>query len=179
MCGVPYGVIDVDRLLTSLTLAPGRDGHPTLALHEEGLAALESLLFAKYQMYRNVYWHHAVRSAPRLFRRLVGRAIAGARVQPDAVAVATDDGLIHELMQQDGTGLARSLRERRLAKRALDLPATELPADTPSWPSDDPDLLERVEDRLARDLGLAPGRPVLGFPAPTPMLSLHLSPVER
>src|SRR2546426_9112439 len=54
MCGVPYGVIDVDRLLTSLTLAPGGDGHPTLALHEKGLAALESLLFAKYQMYRNV-----------------------------------------------------------------------------------------------------------------------------
>jgi len=24
MCGVPYGVIDVDRLLTSLTLADGK-----------------------------------------------------------------------------------------------------------------------------------------------------------
>jgi len=145
MCGVPYGVIDVDRLLTSLTLAPGGDGHPTLALHEKGLAALESLLFAKYQMYRNVYWHHAVRSATSMFKRLVRRAIASGRVRPDAVAVATDDGLIHELLQQDVTGLARSLRERRLAKRALDLAATELPADTPSWPSDDPDLLERVE----------------------------------
>src|SRR5262249_1878628 len=54
MCGVPYGVIDVDRLLTSLTLTA--EG---LALHPQGLAALESLLFAKYQMYRNVYWHHA------------------------------------------------------------------------------------------------------------------------
>src|SRR2546429_6543168 len=32
MCGVPYGIIDVDRLLTSLTVAPGQDGHPTLAL---------------------------------------------------------------------------------------------------------------------------------------------------
>src|SRR5690348_11142957 len=97
MCGVPYGVIDVDRRLTSL-------------------------LFAKYQMYRNVYWHHAVRSATSMFKRLVRRAIAGGRVRPDAVAVATDDGLIHELLQQDETGLARSLRERRLAKRALDLP---------------------------------------------------------
>jgi len=72
----------------------------TLALHEKGLAALESLLFAKYQMYRNVYWHHAVRSATSMFKRLVRRAIAGGRVQPDAVAVATDDGLIHELLQQ-------------------------------------------------------------------------------
>jgi len=47
MCGVPYGVIDVDRLLTSLTLARGPDGSPVLALHEKGLTALESLLFAK------------------------------------------------------------------------------------------------------------------------------------
>src|SRR4051812_10985065 len=52
MCGVPYGFIDVDRLLTSLTFGP--EG---LAIHPKGFAALESLLFAKYQMYRNVYWH--------------------------------------------------------------------------------------------------------------------------
>ncbi|HYR31026.1 MAG TPA: HD domain-containing protein [Gemmatimonadales bacterium] len=179
MCGVPYGVIDVDRLLTSLTLAPGRDGQPTLALHEKGLAALESLLFAKYQMYRNVYWHHAVRSATSMFKRLVRRAIATGRVRPDAVAVATDDGLIHELLQQDATGLARSLRERRLAKRALDLPATELPAHTPSWPSDDPDLLERVEDRLARDVGLSPGELFLDFPDKAAMLALDLPLVKR
>src|SRR6266511_4551343 len=71
MCGVPYGVIDVDRLLTSLTLADGPGGRPVLALHAKGLAALESLLFAKYQMYRNVYWHHAVRSANEMFQRTV------------------------------------------------------------------------------------------------------------
>src|SRR5437867_13224038 len=121
MCGVPYGVIDVDRLLTSLTIAAGPDGRAALALHEKGLAALESLLFAKYQMYRNVYWHHAVRSATSMFKRLVRHAIAAGRVRPDAVAVATDDGLIHELLQQDATGLARSLWDRRLAKAALGL----------------------------------------------------------
>src|SRR5204862_3688459 len=80
-CGVPYGVIDVDRLLTSLTVSA--EG---LALHAKGLAALESLLFAKYQMYRNVYWHHAVRSATSMFKRLVRRAIAARRVTPDEIA---------------------------------------------------------------------------------------------
>ncbi len=179
MCGVPYGVIDVDRLLTSLTVAPGADGRPTVALHEKGLAALESLLFAKYQMYRNVYWHHAVRSATAMFKRLVRRAIAGDRLDAEAVAVATDDGLIHELMQQDTTGLARGLRERRLAKRALDLAATALPADTPSWPADDPGLVERVEDRLARDVGLEPGALFLDFPAKPDMLALDLPLVKR
>ncbi len=179
MCGVPYGVIDVDRLLGSLTVAPGPDGRPTLALHEKGLAALESLLFAKYQMYRNVYWHHAVRSATAMFKRLVRRAIAGGRLAADGVALATDDGLIHDLMREDSTGLAHALRERRLAKRALDLPAPELAADPAPWPSEDPTLLERVEDQLARDVGLAPGTLFLDLPAKADMLALDLPLVKR
>ncbi len=64
MCGVPYGEIDVDRLLNSLVLVEHPDvGRRQVGIEEKGLSALESLLFAKYQMYRNVYWHHAVRSA--------------------------------------------------------------------------------------------------------------------
>jgi len=169
MCGVPYGVIDVDRLLTSLTLGP--EG---LVLHTKGFAALESLLFAKYQMYRNVYWHHAVRSATAMFKRLVRRAIAAGRVSADDVALATDDGLSHELQQNDQTGLARALRERRLAKRALDIPATELPADTADWPSRDPDLLQRVEERLAREAGLRPDQLFLDFPSKPDMFDVSM-----
>jgi len=169
MCGVPYGVIDVDRLLTSLTVSA--EG---LALHSKGLAALESLLFAKYQMYRNVYWHHAVRSATAMFKRLVRRAIAARRVTPDEIAVATDDALSHELLQHDQTGLARALRERRLAKRALDIPGTELPAETHDWPSRDPDLLERVEERLAREVGLGADQLFLDFPSKPEMFDVSL-----
>jgi hypothetical protein len=169
----------VDRLLGSLTVAPGPEGRPTLALREKGLAALESLLFAKYQMYRNVYWHHAVRSATAMFKRLVRRAIAVGQLAADGVALATDDGLIHDLMREDTTGLAHALRERRLAKRALDLPAPDLTADSAPWPSDDPALVERVEDQLARDLGLAPGTLFLDLPAKPDMLALDLPLVKR
>jgi HD superfamily phosphohydrolase len=51
MCGVPYGEIDVDRLLHSLTIVedPAR-GRLSVGILEKGLAALESLLFAKYQI---------------------------------------------------------------------------------------------------------------------------------
>ena len=56
MCGVSYGEIDVDRLINALTLVRDPDtGTPTVGMVEKGLSALESLLFAKYQMYRNVY----------------------------------------------------------------------------------------------------------------------------
>lgn len=174
MCGVPYGVIDVDRLLTSLTLADGR-----LALHPKGLAALESLLFAKYQMYRNVYWHHAVRSATAMFKRLVRRTIAAGRMTAEDVAVATDDGLIHELQQHDPTGLAGALRERRLAKRALDLAGTDLPAETATWPAADPDLLQQVEERLAREAGLGPDELFLDFPSKPHMLDVTIPVVGR
>jgi HD superfamily phosphohydrolase len=179
MCGVPYGVIDVERLLSALTLAQPPGGRVSLALHEKGLAALESLLFAKYQMYRTVYWHHAVRSATAMFKRLVRRAIRDARVRSEDVAMATDDGLIHELSRDDPTGLARALRERRLAKRVIDLPATDLPADTARWPGTDPDLVEQVEDRLARDMGLEAGELFLDFPVKDGMLAVDLPLVRR
>jgi len=175
MCGVPYGVIDVDRLLMSLTVVPGRG----LAVTEKGLAALESLLYAKYQMYRNVYWHHAVRSATAMFKRLVRQALAAGRIRDEDVAVATDDGLIHELQHGDTTGLARALRERRLAKRALDLSATELPDGAGEWLGSDPELVARVEDRLATEVGLEAGELFIDFPVKRDMLGLDLPLLRR
>jgi hypothetical protein len=173
-CGVPYGMVDVDRLIAALTVVPGEDGAPGLALTEKGLAPLESLVFAKYQMYRNVYWHHAVRAATAMFKRLVRHAIAAGALAADDVAAATDDGLIHDLQQRDTTGLAGALRERRLAKRALDVPATRLPAHSDDWPAQDPDLVAAVEDRLATDLGLAPGELFLDYPAKPDMLAVDV-----
>ncbi len=181
MCGVPYGVIDVERLLASLTLADGAGpgGRAGLALHEKGLAALESLLFAKYQMYRNVYWHHAVRSATAMFKRLVRTAIAAGSLRADEVAIATDDGFSHDLQGTDATGLAAALRARRLAKRAVEVPAHDLPPDPAAWPAADPDLLARVEDRLAREAGLQPGELLLDFPAKPDLLQVDLPLVQR
>jgi len=179
MCGVPYGLIDVDRLLTSLVPVSDAAGRSVVAIHDKGLAALESLLFAKYQMYRTVYWHHAVRSATAMFKRLVRDAIATGRVRVEDVALATDDGLIHELQRDDPTGLAQALRERRLAKRALDLPATDLPADVASWPAADPDLCARVEDQLAAEVGLDRGELFLDFPMKPGMLALDIALVRR
>jgi HD superfamily phosphohydrolase len=179
MCGVPYGVIDVERLLASLVLAPGPGGRIALAVHEKGLSALESLLFAKYQMYRTVYWHHAVRAATVMFKRLVRRAIADGRIRPMDIAVATDDGLIHELSRDDPTGLALRLRERRLAKRILDLPAADVALEGDGWPAADPDLCERVEDSLARDAGLVPGELFLDFPAKPSMFGTDLPLLRR
>ena len=175
MCGVPYGTVDVDRLLASITMVPaGPAGQRTLGVQEKGVSALESLLFAKYQMYRNVYWHHAVRSATCMFKRAARAAVRRGTVTRERVAELTDDELMHLLIEVEGSPLARALRERRLYKRALDLPGSEVSAATPEWVAEDPELLERVEDALAVEVGLAPGELLLDFPSRHSMLGVDL-----
>ncbi|MBW8839175.1 MAG: HD domain-containing protein, partial [Gemmatimonadetes bacterium] len=171
MCGVPYGTVDVDRLLSTLTLVWTEQGRIEVGVQEKGVSALESLLFAKYQMYRNVYWHHAVRSATCMFKRSVRRAVARGVLTTQAIAEATDDGLM-EILIREGEPLAAAIRARRLHKRALDVPASDVPEGVQAWPVDDPGLLERVEDALAEEVGLAAGDLLLDFPARSSMLGV-------
>jgi uncharacterized protein len=173
MCGVPYGTVDVDRLLSSLTLAETPDGRRQVGVQEKGVSALESLLFAKYQMYRNVYWHHAVRAATCMFKRAARDAVRGGVVSMEAVGDLTDDGLM-ELLMGSGSDMARAIRARRLYKRALDLPATEVAESADSWAADDPDLVEEVEDALAVEAGLEAGDLLLDFPTRSSMLAVDL-----
>lgn len=174
MCGVPYGTVDVDRLLSSLTLVEVEPGRYEVGVMEKGLSALESLLFAKYQMYRNVYWHHAVRSATCMFKRAVREAVRRGSVTMQTIAEATDDGLMDHLIAQDHNRLAVSLRARRLHKRAMDLPASDVPGDVQPWVAEDPDLMERVEDALAEQVGLPSGGLLIDFPARSAMLGVNL-----
>jgi uncharacterized protein len=173
MCGVPYGTVDVDRLLSSLTLVDVGAGRWEVGIQEKGVSALESLLFSKYQMYRNVYWHHAVRSATCMFKRAVREALRRGSITVDLIAESTDDGLM-ELLMRDHNQLALCIRARRLHKRALDLPASEVPGDVQPWVASDPDLLERVEDAVARQMELPPGGLLIDFPARSAMLGVNL-----
>ncbi len=178
MCGVPYGVVDVDRLLASLVLI---DAPPGLAVgvHEKGISALESLLFAKYQMYRNVYWHHAVRSATCMFKRAVRATVDAGRLDIGTIEMATDGMLDTLLSERDPTGLALAVHERRLYKRALDLPATEVGDDIADWVSGDPDRLRDAEDALAAELGLPPHGVLVDYPERASMLQVDLPLLTR
>ena len=180
MCGVNYGDIDVDRLLNSLMLVRGPEhGALTVGISEKGLSALESLLFAKYQMYRNVYWHHAVRSATAMYKRLVDGALRAGSLDAATLAGFTDEGLLHELAQRAPGPLLAALRERRLYKRVFECPAVELPPDAGEWIADDRALVVAVEDQLARELGLAPGELLLDYPTKTQMLGLDIPVLRR
>ena len=67
-CGVPYGRnFDKQRLIQSLVLNERGDG---LALNAKGKTAAELMVFARYVMFSEVYWHHAVRVATSMFARV-------------------------------------------------------------------------------------------------------------
>ncbi len=178
MCGVSYGEIDVDRLINALTLVrdPARPAAhaPRVGMIEKGLSALESLLFARYQMYRNVYWHHAVRSATAMYKRLVADALDAGALDARTLAGFTDEGILFALGQRAPSRLLEALHARRLYKRAFETPAVHLEPDAGEWIADDPTLTVAVENALARELGLEPGELLLDYPAKTQMLGLDL-----
>ncbi len=65
--GVPYGRnFDQERLIGSLCLNASGDG---LALTDKGKTAAEMMVFCRYVMFSEVYWHHAVRAATAMLQR--------------------------------------------------------------------------------------------------------------
>ena len=65
--GVPYGQhFDRRRLIGSLCLNEAGDA---LAITDKGKTAAEMMVFARYVMFSEVYWHHAVRSATAMLQR--------------------------------------------------------------------------------------------------------------
>jgi uncharacterized protein len=185
-CGVPYGDVDVDRLLYSLTVLPDPEtARLEVGVHEKGVAALESLLFAKYQMFRNVYWHHAVRAATVLYKRVVADALLHQLVSGDERVGASDEGLMHlldararEATAAGATRVAagvRALRERQLPKRAAEVAAADLDeARVGGWLAADTSLKRAVEERIAAELDLPEGAVFLDYPEKSMMFGLHL-----
>ena len=186
-CGVPYGEVDVERLLQGLALL--RDplsGDWEVGLRGKALSTLESLLFSKYQMFRTVYWHHAVRAATGLYKRIVETAVEAKLLSPLELIGPTDEELLYELARRaradqgpTADRLARrwlpALRERRLPKRATEIPAWQLEGKTlPDWVSGDTPAKRRWEDGIAAELGLAPGEVILDFPVKKRMFQLDV-----
>jgi HD superfamily phosphohydrolase len=65
--GVPYGRnFDQPRLIQSLCVNEAGD---SLAITDKGRTAAEMMVFARYVMFSEVYWHHAVRSATAMLQR--------------------------------------------------------------------------------------------------------------
>lgn len=72
--GVRYGEYDFHWLLHSIGLALNDENQPILLLDgPRGIDALRQFMDARRQMYRHVYYHHAVRSAQLLLKSIFNR----------------------------------------------------------------------------------------------------------
>lgn len=161
--GVPYGRnFDVGRLIAAFCPHPDR---PQLAITEKGRTAAEMMVFARYVMFSEVYWHHAVRSATAMLQRAV--FFLQGRIDLNAMLGMDDASWIARLRRVASGTLAEPLVEglfgpqRRLFKRIAQfnvLDAPELHAALAHRPYDvltaiSTELAERISKRIGRPLG--------------------------
>ena len=140
-CNIPYGSIDIERLVESFVPDPELD---RFAITEKGIAPLESLLFTKYMMMRNVYWHHTSRAFAVMLRRMLQDAVDESALSPEELRTLfydnSDDRVLHELSQRLSSTwppsgeLLHSIMQRKIYKRSFALPPYRNGANEPvTW----------------------------------------------
>jgi HD superfamily phosphohydrolase len=117
--GVPYGRnFDQPRLIQSLCVNEAGDA---LAITEKGKTAAEMMVFARYVMFSEVYWHHAVRSATAMLQRAF--YLLHSHLDLDGLFRLAEQPMIDALRSAAGDGPAGELLDglfgptRRLYKR--------------------------------------------------------------
>ena len=95
-CGVPYGAQDVDFIYSRLIPNSERG----IDIDSRLIPNVEAILFAKYLMYRTVYWHRQIRCATSMIKK--------------ALLCRLESGIINgeELYNLDDQGLFTLLREK-------------------------------------------------------------------
>ena len=117
--GVPYGRnFDTQRLIGSLCLNQAGD---TLAITDKGKTAAEMMVFARYVMFSEVYWHHAVRAATAMLQRAF--YLLHGNLDLDNLFRCDEPQMIGRLLDQAAGGPAEELllglfgSHRRIYKR--------------------------------------------------------------
>lgn len=128
-CGVPYGMnFDAPRLIKSITINRDKDG---IALSSKAKTAAEMMVFARYVMFSEVYWHHAVRSATAMLQRVffTWHENNSEQVTSDFLSQLDDRKFVSEISTTPCKALFEDLfdRSRNLYKRLLDYNAEQNP----------------------------------------------------
>ena len=135
--GVPYGRhFDQQRLLGSLCLNQAGDG---LAVTNKGRTAAELMVFARYVMFSEVYWHHGVRAATAMLQRAF-YLLHGA-LDLDALFRMTEHEMIDELQRAAGGWSGGRIAPRTVRPDAAALQAAgpvQLPRTAGTLPASGP-----------------------------------------
>lgn len=144
-CGVPYGVQDTDFILSRIK--PDREHG--IGIDSRAIMSIESVLFAKYLMYRSVYWHRRVRVATAMMKKTLWAGLSRGLVEPETLYGLDDAGLyaLVESLDFPEKEAAVSIRRRRFYRCLAEFPFND----------DDAAMreLERLERRSAAEAVLA------------------------
>lgn len=124
-CNVPYGGVDVTRLLAALRVHPNVQGKRRIVVTHKGISPLHSLLHARQEMFDNIYWHHTSRAFKVMLMRAVQEALLAGTLNTERLIGLDDASLLVLLadasMPRSSRILAEQLELRRPYKGALEI----------------------------------------------------------
>ena len=116
-CGVPYGVQDVDFIFSRLVPSPERGADIDSRL----IPNVEAVLFAKYLMYRTVYWHRQVRAATSMIKKALIKSMESGAVAAEELYDLDDQSLFVLLREKTGSALAEAVWNGSLYPSAAEI----------------------------------------------------------
>ncbi|MFH1787127.1 MAG: HD domain-containing protein [archaeon] len=163
--GAAYGVIDLERLLSTIKLHRGK-----LVL-TGGVQAAESLLRARFLMYSSVYEHHTNRIAESMFVRALERAILDGHIRPTDLYLMDDITVTSALRGSAGypKEIFRRVEARNLFKRAFQVnkrQAGPLLTEYLLSLSAQPKEIAKLEREICEAAGIIDGYAILDIPEP-------------
>ncbi len=129
-CGVPYGLQDIDYILS--VLYP--DKTKGITIDSNGIASVENILFSKYLMYRAVYWHKQVRMATSMMKKTLIAALNKSIIVPEELYELDDESIFYLLKDRFSTmgssnfeeyTCAEELKNQRLYTVLVEVPFDE------------------------------------------------------
>ena len=120
-CGVPYGAQDVDFILSRLIPHAERG----CDIDSRLIPNVEAVLFAKYLMYRTVYWHRQVRAATSMIKKALVEGLETGKIAGEELYDLDDQSLFVLLSAKHSGALAEQVWKGRLYSAAKEIPFVE------------------------------------------------------
>ena len=162
-CGVPYGIQDVDFVMSGLI--PNRERGADIDARL--IPNVESILFARYLMYRTVYWHRHVRACTAMIKKALLGALESGSIAGEELYGLDDQSLFALLREKTGSALADAVWKGRPYSVAAEIPYDEAAHACLK----DIGRRSAYESRLAQELrsagiALDSGDPIIDLPEP-------------
>lgn len=173
--GVAYGLFDIERVIRTICKISEAE-RDYLAIHEKGKDALESYRLARYAMHIQVYEHHARLIADDMFLKAIKLALEEGCIAEEDFEISggtnrfinnflkLDDFSIQHQILRNSRGIAKDLilniRNRKLLKRALEVPLTKRGVENPIIRKRIIEMsrkeIEEAEKKIANKLSIDP-----------------------